>query len=84
MQRSPCKEADAKGVGWGQVARCLATRPLTPRAERCAPGCRGEAPRLRPKAEAALRVVSAFLPKARSPVSGLVNELPSLQKNTLL
>lgn len=82
-------EAEAKGVGWGWVARCLTTRLLTPLCREVHWDAEGRLPGFRQKVEAALRVVSTFLPKARSlesalQPSGLVMELPSLQKNTLL
>lgn len=78
------KKPKQRAWGWGRVARCLATRPLTLVCREVCWDAEGRLQGFRQKAEAALRVVSAFLPKARSPASGLVNELPSLQKNTLL
>lgn len=77
------------GWGWGGEDESAGgkSRPLEAhsptevRAERCAVK-RGEARRLRQKAEKAHRVLSAFLPRARSLAVGLVNEGPSLRKNT--
>lgn len=66
----------------GRKSRPLeAHSPTEVRAKRCAVK-RGEAQRLRQKAEKAHGVLSAFLPRARSLAVGLVNEGPSLQKNT--
>lgn len=66
-----------------RAERCAveAHSPTEVRTERCAVK-RGEARRLRQKAEKAHRVLSAFLPRARSLAVGLVNEGPSLRKNT--